>query len=41
MSLGGWPQNFTDLSSVLCKKVGGVDCNIKCPEILKKYNVKL
>jgi len=23
MSLGGWPQNFTDLSSVLCKKVGG------------------
>jgi len=27
MSLRGGPQNFTDLSSVLCKKSGGINQN--------------
>jgi len=27
MSLRGGPQNFTDLSSVLCKKNGGINKN--------------
>jgi len=27
MSLRGGPQNFTDLSSILCKKSGGINKN--------------